>query len=132
MRRRRRRRRSISTRHPYKPLADGGERTKGAAWQVKPALRYEEKHEWPGASQLVLRFDRRCCTEEGDWLTLLFYKEKHPVRAVRLGGPWGEWPSPFIVNADCLHCVFTHAAESLHTSYRIQLGRASTGDTPSP
>ena len=106
-------------RHPYKNLADKDARKGGR--QAKPALRHEEKHEWPGASQLILRFDRRCCTEEGDWLTLRFYKERgaSPVHAVRLGGPWREWPSQLVVNADCLHVVFTHTAESPHAAYRI-------------
>ena len=50
----------IQSAHPYKPPCPPGSanrrRTTSAA-AYKPAQRREEKHEWPGASQLTLAFD---------------------------------------------------------------------------
>lgn len=64
--------------HPYKPPGPAPG-TKAKRDKAKlGATRREEKHEWPGASQLTLKFDRRCCTEEGDWLSLVFFKVRHP------------------------------------------------------
>ena len=74
-------------------------------------MRREERHEWPGASQLQLRFDRKCFTDEGDWLSLTFSKEGREVagRSVRVGGPWGNWPTNLLVPADSIHIVFSHS-----------------------
>ena len=74
----------------------------------------EERHEWPGASQLLLKFDRRCCTEDGDWLTLQFLKRNQVIRTVRIGGQWTNWPKQLTVPADTLHVVFKHTSESQH------------------
>ena len=108
----------MSTAHPYKPPGPPpGQKKKKEV--PKSNLRREEKHEWPGASQLTLTFDRRCCTEEGDWLTLIFYKERQevPVRTVRVGGQWTNWPKTLVVAADAVHTVFNHSAESQTTEH---------------
>ena len=107
----------ITSAHPYKPAGVPASSKKAKDRAPKPPIRREEKHEWPGASQLLLTFDRRCCTEEGDWLVLHFFKERgeRPVRSVRLGGLWQHWPRQLLVQADSLHAIFQHGAESLST-----------------
>ena len=104
----------ISSSHPYKPAGPQPAARASKDRRPKPANRSEEKHEWPGASQLLLRFDRRCCTEDGDWLTLNFFKGRaaKPIKSVRVGGQWQQWPKQLSVQADSLHAVFVHGAEA--------------------
>lgn len=100
----------IESAHPYKQQPAAA-KVKGRARVVMQPTRSEERHEWPGASQLRLKFNSRCCTDEGDWLTLTFYKEGRevPGRSVRLGGAWANWPRTLTVPADSVRVSFSHA-----------------------
>lgn len=104
----------VESSHPY--ASPGAEaRRSGKDKKLREPVRLEEKHEWLDASQLTLKFDRRCCLEEGDWLTLRFSKGGVPVpgRTTRLCGPWHCWPRhPIAVPADTVHVEFVHAAHS--------------------
>ena len=105
----------LESRHPYKPTAPADKKGRERLTRrVSEAVKREEKHEWPGASQLQLSFDRRCATEPGDWLTLTFFKEGRELagRAVRMGGAWSHWPRTLTVPADTLHLSFHHAGDS--------------------
>jgi len=97
--------------HPYKPGIDDSSRRSRPARAVAPST-HVEQGSWPGATQLQLRFDSQCCTEEGDWLTLSFYREGKLLqgRTLRLGGPWSNWPKQAIsVPADSVRAKFVHA-----------------------
>lgn len=99
----------LQSAHPYKPTE---EPDKKGGRRAQPAATHEEEGAWPGATQLQLRFDSQCCTEEGDWLTLYFYRQGQPVpgRTLRLGGPWANWPkTPFTVPADAVRASFVYS-----------------------
>jgi hypothetical protein len=99
----------LQSAHPYKQAGEAGR--KGSRRAV-PAAMHAEEGAWPGATQLQLRFDSQCCTEEGDWLTLTFYRQGQPVpgRTLRLGGPWANWPkTPFTVPADAVRATFVYS-----------------------
>jgi hypothetical protein len=102
----------LQSAHPYK-VPD--EQDKKSSRRALPACTHEEEGAWPGATQLQLRFDSQCCTEEGDWLTLSFFRQNLPVpgRTLRLGGPWANWPkAPFTVPADAVRASFVFSPSS--------------------
>ena len=107
----------------YKPTIPAEQRERRGLLGTKKAdrppglpVRREEKHEWPGASQLQLRFDPKCITDEGDFLTITFFKGGREVagKALRIGGAWSQWPKQLTVAADAMLLTFTHAAEGYH------------------
>ena len=71
--------------------------------------RYEERHAWPGATQLTLKFDPRCCTEEGDWLTVSFYKGQVavPAETRRYCGGGEGWPKAPLTRTLTLNITLT-------------------------
>ena len=108
--------------HPYKRGAQDEKKKKG--WgrgraeegKEMELKRYEERHAWPGATQLTLKFDQRCCGEEGDWLTVSFYKGQAavPGETRRYCGGWESWPkAPLTVLADTLVVEWSHRRTSL-------------------
>lgn len=104
----------IESTHPYKSRLVSSKKGK-VEKKAREIHRKQEKHEWPGATQLQIKFDRRCCTEDGDWLTLRFSKEgvALPTRTLRLGGGYGSWPKQQIqVSADTVLCDFAFASNA--------------------
>ena len=108
--------------HPYKRGVQDAKKKKG--WgrgraeegREMELTRHEERHAWPGATQLTLKFDQRCCGEEGDWLTVSFYKGQAAVlgETRRYCGAWESWPkAPFTVLADTLVVEWSHRRTSL-------------------
>jgi len=101
---------SLASRHPYN-RAEMAERSKKRSSILREALTVTHDQDFPGASSLTLRFDPKCCTDEGDWLTLTFFRKGDVVqgRSLRLGGPWQRWPKePVAVPADKISLEFTY------------------------
>ena len=101
---------SLASRHPYN-RAEMAERSKKRSSILREALTVTHDQDFPGASSLTLRFDPKCCTDEGDWLTLTFFRKGDVVqgRSLRLGGPWQRWPKePVTVPADRISLEFTY------------------------
>ena len=110
---------TLQSAHPYKPDVEQVRRGKERR-SLAQATIHAEEGSWPGATQLQLRFDAQCCTHEGDWLTLTFFKEGQPVegRTLRFGGPWSNWPKqPITVPADSFRAEFAFSPLTATTAW---------------
>ena len=61
----------------------------------------------PGATKLILHFDRECRTEERyDWLELHFDSTRERLVRERLTGPQARWPETLEVEGSAVYFKF--------------------------
>ena len=112
---------TLQSPHPYKAAAPTDRKRSmlgGGKKKETELARRTEKHEWPGADLLTLKFDAKCNCEEGDWLTISFFKDggSAAVKSLRLGGAWDNWPkAPITASADAIAFEWAHTQHSSNT-----------------